>query len=393
LWCAYYLRNREFRESTGFADVKRAEKFLKGRLKEVGADQIGAKTFGGPQQERVSVGEIFDELIAEYKRGGRRGTPRAVSPQMRSHLNRVLEFFGAMRAMDVHKCHVNEFILKLKDEGKENATVNRSLQLLGQAYKLACTSDPPVLSRILKVPKLEESNIRKGKFTNDEAKIIFAGLPPYMAIVARFAYETGARAGEILKLRWSYLSSDAIAVPATDTKNRKPRSIALTPELEAIIALRRAARVPSCELIFHHDGRPIVDYRKCWQTVCVINGLGRFYCRDCRNGNHEYSSVLDAKRTCPNCHQKWDQPKYIGRLFHDFRRTAAHEMWKAGSTAEDCMEVTGHATAAMFKRYADLFTDEEKQARQREVQQRRREWRQLKSDNLTVPPGAPTRLQ
>lgn len=63
-------------------------------------------------------------------------------------------------------------------------------------------------------------------------------------------------------------------------------------------------------------------------------------------------------------------------------------MWKAGNTVEDCMEVTGHATPAMFKRYADLFTDEEKQARQREVQQRRREWREAQLDNVLVMPAA-----
>jgi hypothetical protein len=45
-------------------------------------------------------------------------------------------------------------------------------------------------------------------------------------------------------------------------------------------------------------------------------------------------------------------------------------------------------TPAMFKRYADLFTDEEKQARQREVQQRRREWRESQSDKLRVMPTA-----
>jgi integrase len=390
LWCAYYLGGKEYRESTGTADEKQAQRFLKHRLNEVGADQIGARPFGGPQQERVSVSEIVDELIAEYKRGGRRGIPREVNPQMQSHLNRVLQYFGAMRAMEVHKRHVNEFILKLRAEGKQNATVNRSLQLLGQAYKLACTSDPPILSRMLRVPKLDESNVRKGKFTKDETEIIFAGLPAYMAIVARFAYETGARAGEILKLKWSYLGRDAISVPARDTKNRKPRSIALTPELEEIITLRRMARIPGCDLLFHRDGQPITDYRKCWHTVCVMNGLGHFYCRDCRDQNHEYTSVLDAKRTCPKCHKKWEQPKYIGKLFHDFRRTAAHELWKAGNTAEDCMEVTGHATAAMFKRYADLFTEEERQARQREVQQRRREWRESQSDNPTL---LPTTLQ
>lgn len=394
LWCGYYLRGKEYRESTGEADFAKALKYLRRRMKEVHADQIGAKRFSGPQQDKILVREIIDVLIAEYKRGGKKAIPREVGPQMQSHMNRVLDYFGEMRAMDVHHREVNEFITELKADGKQNATVNRSLQLLGQAYKLACTSDPPLLSRMLRVPKLDESNnIRKGKFSNVEVKIIFACLPVYMAIVARFAYETGARVGEILKLKWSYLTSDAIAVPATDTKSRKPRRIALTPELEEIIALRGAARVPGCELIFHNDGRPIADYRKCWQTVCVINGLGCFYCRDCRDQNGEYTSVLDAKRTCPKCHKRSERPKYIGRLFHDFRRTAAHELWKAGSTAEDCMEVTGHTTTAMFKRYADLFTDEEKQARQLDVQQRRRDWRRSLSDNATVPEEVPTKLQ
>jgi hypothetical protein len=63
-------------------------------------------------------------------------------------------------------------------------------------------------------------------------------------------------------------------------------------------------------------------------------------------------------------------------IMHDFRRSAAHEMWRAGSTVEECMEVTGHATAAMFKRYADLFTEDERRALQRKVQERRHMWRE-----------------
>jgi len=59
--------------------------------------------------------------------------------------------------------------------------------------------------------------------------------------------------------------------------------------------------------------------------------------------------------------------KYIGRLFHDFRRSAAYELWKAGSTVEECMEVTGHRTEAMFKRYADLFSGEERRSIQRQA--------------------------
>jgi hypothetical protein len=118
------------------------------------------------------VDGVLDELVVEYKRGGRKGTPREVNAQMQSHLKRVREYFGAMRAMAVHKQHVNGFIEILKAERKQNATVNRSLQLLGQAYKLAVTADPPILSRALTVPKLEENNVRKGKFSNDEPEAI-----------------------------------------------------------------------------------------------------------------------------------------------------------------------------------------------------------------------------
>ena len=395
LWCAYYLRGVEHRESTGETDPKKAEKFLKARREEVGADKRGWRQFSGPQQDRVLVNEILDDLVVQYKKGGKRGIPREVDATMQSHLNCVREYFGAMRVIEVQKRHVDAFIAMLRDAKKKNSTVNKRTALLMQAFTLARTSDPPVISRILKVDKLPEDNVRKGKFSTAEAESIFAGLPSYLQDFARFAYEVGSRSGEISKLRWSYVGRDAITVPAKDTKNRKPRIIALTPELQEIIERRRAARVAGCEYVFHRDGQHIGDYRKCWHTLCVLLGLGAWYCRDCRGQDGEYISMLDATKVCARCQRKWTAKKpakYIGKIFHDFRRTAAHELWKAGNTIEDCMEVTGHATTAMFKRYADLFTEEEKQARQREVQRVRREWREAQPDNLAVMP-APTGLQ
>lgn len=375
LWCAYFLRGKEFRESTRETDEKKALKFLKNRMDEVGADKIGARAFIGPQQQRVTVNDILDDLETEYKLGGKKRIPREVNPQMKSHLRRIREYFGTMRAMNVHQQHIQAFISLLHGQRKQDATINRALQLLRQSYRIAVNSDPPKLSRIPKIQTLDESgNVRTGKFTKDEAEAIFAILPKYMSDVAQFAYETGARAGEILKLRWSYLKGDAICVPRTDTKNRKPRQIAITPEIEEIIRRRQLERKSECNLIFHNDGRSIRDYRKCWQTACVINGLGVFCCRDCRDETGQYAWVLNAKRICPRCTQHCSEPKYRGRIFHDFRRSAAHEMWVAGSTIEDCMEVTGHATTAMFKRYADLFSEREKRERQLEVQQRRHEW-------------------
>ena len=61
---------------------------------------------------------------------------------------------------------------------------------------------------------------------------------------------------------------------------------------------------------------------------------------------------------------------------HDFRRSASYEMFKAGNSVEDCKKVTGHKSDSQFKRYADLFSEAEKRESQRQVQLRRRAWRE-----------------
>ena len=404
-WIGYFRNGEEIRESAGQAiaqavakkhrclteDEARvvAQKFLEARVRQVRNERDAIRPFLGPAQERVKVNELLDDLVAVYERGGKRGSPRKVSPPMRSHIERLREYFGKVCALAVTQRAVLDFCDLLKSQGKQNGTVNRSLQLLSQAFNIAASSDPPKVLRPLTITKLDESeNVRTGKFTEREAQLVFSSLPPYMADVACFAYETGARVAEILKLRWTYVDGDLIRVPGKNTKNRKPRIIALTPELKEILTRRRAARVEGCELIFHHDGRPIVDYRKSWQSACLVSGLGHLYCRDCRDDAGQYISVLDAIRKCPTCGRKCMRPKYIGRIFHDFRRTAAHDMWKAGSTIQECMEVTGHKTEAMFKRYADLFSDEEKRNLQREVQRRRHERRQAEEQGrLSKPAG------
>jgi integrase len=387
--CAYYHNGKQVRQSTGETDEKKARNFLKLRIKEVGADFIGAKPFTTPQHNRITVNEIIDDVLAKYCLGGKRGIRREVPRQMHSHAKALRDFFGDRPAMQVGSKGIDAFKAKLK--GKANSTINRSLQLLQQAYKLAVNSEPPKLPRALKIEMLDESdNHRKGKFTPADAESVACSLPLYMSDVARFAYQTGARASEILQLRWPYVEDGAIKVPGSITKNRTDRSIALTEELEDILARRRRDMRPGCDLIFHRNGERILDYRKCWHTACVSVGLGAYYCRDCRDAEGHYTSRLDAEKKCSHCGEKCGEPRYIGKIFHDFRRSAAHELWVAGSSVEDCMKVTGHKTASMFKRYADLFTDPEQQARQREAQHRRREWREAQQANV---PAATDRVQ
>jgi hypothetical protein len=50
------------------------------------------------------------------------------------------------------------------------------------------------------------------------------------------------------------------------------------------------------------------------------------------------------------------------------------------------MKITRHKTSSMFKRYADLFSDEEQRAQLRAVQNRRREWKKAQAATVVTIP-------
>jgi hypothetical protein len=153
-WCAYYLRGKEYRESTGKTDPDKAEKFLERRLKEVGADQIGAKAFVGAQQKRVKISELLDALEADYKLRG------IASPQFRSHLTHIRQQFGFVRAVELTSEMVDAYIEQRLEAGVAPATINRGTQLLNQGFKLA--TDRKRLSTAPHIRHLsEKGNARK----------------------------------------------------------------------------------------------------------------------------------------------------------------------------------------------------------------------------------------
>lgn len=70
LWIAYNCRGKEYRESCGSPELKEAKKLLKHRLKEIGADSLGARAFVEPQQDHLTVGDLLDALEADFRLRG-----------------------------------------------------------------------------------------------------------------------------------------------------------------------------------------------------------------------------------------------------------------------------------------------------------------------------------
>ena len=354
LWCAYYLRGKEFRESTGETDLLRAEKFLKHRIKEVGADQIGKAPFIGPQQEHMKVSKLLDALEADFKLRGKD------SPQFRSHLKHIREYFGGWHVLEVTAEAVDTYIAKRQNEGAKPATINRSTDVLAQAFKRAIQRKH--LSTAPQIRNLsEKGNARQGFFHGAGFNALVVNLPLYLQDFSRFGYLTGWRKGEISSLQWKDMDDDLMWLLGRNAKNRESRIVPMCGELEEIIERCRAQRQVKTDegtmlsaYVFHNQGRPIGDFRRGWATAAVAAGLGHFFCPSCKqllNGHF--------------CSQCCKNAKYSGPIFHDLRRTAVRNMVRAGVPEKVAMAISGHKTRAIFDRYNIVNEDDLRDAMQR----------------------------
>ena len=70
-----------------------------------------------------------------------------------------------------------------------------------------------------------------------------------------------------------------------------------------------------CPFVFHRHGRRIKNLQKSWEDACTAAG-------------------------------------YPGKLLHDLRRSAVRNMERAGLSRSVAMQLTGHKTGAVYRRYA-----------------------------------------
>jgi integrase len=336
----YFHAGKLHEESTGEADLKRARRVVKDKREKIGASRQGLRKYLPASQQKVTVGELLDALMTDY-----RVRQCKSLAQIESHTKPIRERFGLMRAGDVTGRLVDTYIDSRLAAGDPNATINRGTQLLSQCYRREMKQDQPRVISMPTIRRLPEKNARQGFFEAQEFTAVVAGLPPVLQDFLQFAYLTAWRPGDLKALRWNHIEGDSIRLP--DSKNGEGKSLAIVGDLVPIMARREQARlletpdgnaVRLSEYVFHRDGKPIVDYRRAWLTACRVAGF-------------TYTQI-DPKTS--------KAKERVSKLVYDCKRTGIRNLTRQFGD-KVAMDIAGIKTRAILDRY-NISSDREKRA-------------------------------
>lgn len=329
----YWIDGVRHDESTGTADPKAADAFLRSREtqtdKGVAASVILAS-------RSYTFEDACEAIRMDYRQHNKPSSMRGLT----SNLGHLAKKFAGWKLTQISPDAVTKYVdarMFPPDvdgkpvQGASGGTVRGEVANLIRMFSLAV--EKGILASVPKFAKPPQGPPRQGFFELDQFHAVMRHLPPYLRGAVTFAYFSGWRMqSEIAPLEWRNVDMDAgtVRLEGWTTKNGEGRlfPFRVLPEIEAVFveadrrrkALARAGRL--CALVFHDDGVPLLvesggfsrAVEKSWDDACVKAG-------------------------CP------------GRLRHDFRRTAVKNLVERGVPEKVAMMITGHKTRDVFDRY------------------------------------------
>ena len=341
-WYSFTFHGRRIQKSSGVENRKEAEVIEAAKRTQLAKGEVGLE-----ERPRYTIDELLDRLKQRWELKGQ------ASIQNLSLLKKTKEAFAGKLADELTTQHLERFANRRRKAGYANASTNRVAQCLRRAFSLSGVRFPEF--ELLD----EKDNVRQGTFSPEDMQKLLSNLPDDgLRDFVAFAYNTGMRRGECAALRWSYVHGDAIIVAAGDCKNRKPHRIPIAGPLVEILKRREAARsfksndvTQFSEFVFHRgDGAQISEFKKSWARAVCAAGLGKSVCPNC--------GAEGTKTTCTTCKPK-TRTRFVGRIFHDLRRTFITDATAAGTPQSVCMSISGHRTVSTWLRYA-IATDDAK---------------------------------
>ena len=259
---------------------------------------------------------LLSELVKEYLLNGYTGT-RLKDQSYR--LDFWVNNLGSKQIEDITRIEIS-YLLTTLSPRLSNATINRYKASISVIFTHACRyynlKDNP--SR--HIPSLPENNERTRFLSEAERKRLFSSCRTSqwdkLYLLVLLAITTGARKGELTKLRWNDIDFDRRTAYVATTKNGQPKVLPLT---DSVIKELQLFDTKDSSLIFASKIKEEVAYcfTKPWKKAL------------------EDAEIKDFR-------------------FHDLRHSCASYLAQSGASLLEIADVLGHKQISVTKRYDHL---------------------------------------
>lgn len=282
------------------------------------------------KRKRLKFEDLAEMIRVSYYQKGNKSTDK-----LEDSLAHLSSYFAGIRALNINGGKIDDYILhREQKEDAARGTVYGEIQNLRRMFNIANRKHG--LNHHPAFPEdFAPDNARQGFFEEEQFWAVAKRLDEDVRPIALFAYYTGWRKNEILKLDWvnnvDMKRGKVRLLPGT-TKNGKGRMFPYgeLPSLKALIEhqrekadqIERRTGKPVTTVFFRSNGQPVKSFKEAWARATKAAGVG-------------------------------------DRLFHDLRRTAVRNLIDAGVPEHTAQTITGHLTRDVFDRY-DIRNDEDR---------------------------------
>lgn len=327
LYAQFYAGNEQKRINTKTNDPEEAYRILLDNRRRVNEGERVLPSEASKLRYEHLIEKLMDYYRTDHPTSLRtRKTEDGGKEETFDGKDNLDEFFGGMTVTRITATRIQEYIKKYSKMGYKGPTIRRQLSRLKSAFERARDLDLITANHIPSFRLPKDSKPREGFLDLEDFQTFLNAMPEHLRLTVRYLYFTGSRVGEVEQITWSMVSKDCreIIIPGRITKTDDGRTVPLVGPLSEIAEALQETRKKFPKA--HEPVFEFTNFRRMWNRTCHKLGLG----------------VYD---------ERGDTRRYSGLHPHDFRRSAARNLIKAGVARSTAMLITGHKTEAIFERY------------------------------------------
>ena len=281
-----------------------------------------SKEIEGSRKKHLSYTSIessnltFNELVSAYLLTENKDSrPNEKTLKLKYWITSI----GSKQVRDITKNDICQALSKLNTT-HSNATINRYKAAVSVVFTYASRQYGLHTNPVRNIPSLPENNERIRFLSEAERTRLFSSCRASqwdkLYLLVLLAITTGARKGELTKLRWNDIDFDRRTAYVATTKNGQPKVLPLT---DSVIKELQLFDTKDNSLIFASKVKEEVAYcfTKPWKRAL------------------KDAEIKDFR-------------------FHDLRHSCASYLAQSGASLLEIADVLGHKQISVTKRYAHL---------------------------------------